>query len=67
VLSVPLLERHTPLTVATYPILFGGPFVLLLSSPQLLNLGWGRVGVEGQPRMIRTTIIAPDTNCPFGY
>ena len=50
VLSVPLLERHTPLTVATYPILFGGPFVLLLSSPQLLNLGWGareRGGVGG--------------------
>jgi drug/metabolite transporter (DMT)-like permease len=45
VLSVPLLERHTPLTVATYPILFGGPFVLLLSSPELLNLGWGSVGV----------------------
>ena len=44
VLSVPLLERHTPLTVATYPILLGGPFVLLLSSPQLLNLGWGSVG-----------------------
>lgn len=45
VLSVPLLKRHTPLTVATYPILFGGPFVLLLSSPELLNLGWGSVGV----------------------
>ena len=45
VLSVPLLERHTPLTVASYPILFGGPFVLLLSSPQLLSLGWGSVGV----------------------
>ncbi len=24
VLSMPLLERHTPLAVATYPILFGG-------------------------------------------
>ena len=45
VLSVTLLERHTPLAVATYPILFGGPFVLLLSSPQLLNLGWESVGV----------------------
>ena len=44
VLSVPLLQRHTPLAVATYPILFGGPFVLLLSSPQLLNFGWGSVG-----------------------
>src|SRR3712207_2776208 len=45
VLSVPLLQRHTPLAVATYPILFGGQFVLLLSSPQHSNLGWGSVGV----------------------
>ena len=44
VLSVPLLERNTPLAVATYPILFGGPFVLLLSSPQVVDLGWGGVG-----------------------
>lgn len=44
VLSMPLLERHTPLAVATYPILFGGPLVLLLSSPQLVGLGWGDVG-----------------------
>jgi hypothetical protein len=43
-LSMPLLERHTPLAVATYPILFGGPFVLLLSSPQLLKLEWESVG-----------------------
>ncbi|MGH3146260.1 MAG: DMT family transporter, partial [Rubrobacter sp.] len=39
VLSMPLLERHTPLAVATYPILFGGPFVLLLSSPQVAGVG----------------------------
>ena len=45
VLSMPLLQRHTPLAVATYPILFGGPFVLLLSSPQLLSLRWEDVGV----------------------
>jgi len=45
VLSVPLLERHTPLAVATYPILFGGPFVLLLSLPWLVDLGWASVGV----------------------
>jgi len=44
VFSMPLLERHTPLAVATYPILFGGPLVLLLSSPQLVGLGWGGVG-----------------------
>jgi drug/metabolite transporter (DMT)-like permease len=40
VLSMPLLERHTPLAVATYPVLFGIPF----SSPQLLSLEWGSVG-----------------------
>jgi drug/metabolite transporter (DMT)-like permease len=45
VLSMPLLERHTSLAVATYPVLFGIPFLLLLSSPQLLSLGWGGVGV----------------------
>jgi len=44
VLSMPLLERHTPLAVATYPVLFGIPFLLLLSAPQLLSLDWGSVG-----------------------
>jgi drug/metabolite transporter (DMT)-like permease len=44
VLSMPLLQRYTPLGVATYPILFGGPFVLLLAFPQLLNLEWDSVG-----------------------
>jgi drug/metabolite transporter (DMT)-like permease len=45
VLSMPLLEQHTPLAVATYPVLFGTPFLLLLSSPQLFKLEWGSVGV----------------------
>jgi drug/metabolite transporter (DMT)-like permease len=45
VLSMPLLERYTSLAVATYPVLFGIPFLLLLSSPQLLSLGWGNLGV----------------------
>jgi drug/metabolite transporter (DMT)-like permease len=44
VLSMPLLERHSPLAVATYPVLFGIPFLMLLSSPQLLSLEWGSVG-----------------------
>ena len=43
VLSMPLLERHTPLAVATYPVLFGIPFLLLISSPQLMSLDWGSV------------------------
>jgi drug/metabolite transporter (DMT)-like permease len=44
VLSMPLLERHTQLAVATYPVLFGIPFLLLISSPQMLSLEWGSVG-----------------------
>jgi drug/metabolite transporter (DMT)-like permease len=45
VLSMPLLERHRPLAVATYPVLFGAPFLLLLSSPQALGLEWRSVGM----------------------
>ena len=45
VLSMPLLRRYTPLAVAAYPVLFGTPFLLLLSSPQLFGLQWGSVGV----------------------
>jgi drug/metabolite transporter (DMT)-like permease len=45
VLSMPLLERYTPLAVATYPVLFGIPYLFLLSSPYLLSLEWGSVGV----------------------
>jgi drug/metabolite transporter (DMT)-like permease len=44
VLSMPLLERHTPLAVAGYPVVFGAPFLLVLSSPYLLDLEWGSVG-----------------------
>jgi drug/metabolite transporter (DMT)-like permease len=45
VLSMPLLERYTPLAVAAYPIVFGAPFLLVLSSPYLLGLEWRSVGV----------------------
>jgi drug/metabolite transporter (DMT)-like permease len=44
VLSMPVLERHSPLTVATYSLLFGGLVLLLLSSPYLASLGWESVG-----------------------
>jgi drug/metabolite transporter (DMT)-like permease len=45
VLSMPLLERHSPLAVATYPIAFGGPLVLVLSIPLFTGLEWEGVGV----------------------
>ena len=45
VFSMPMLERYSPLAVATYPTLFGAPLVLALSSPYLLGLHWGDVGI----------------------
>jgi drug/metabolite transporter (DMT)-like permease len=44
VLSMPLLKRHSPLTVATYPILFGSPLIVLISIPFFTSLDWGSVG-----------------------
>jgi drug/metabolite transporter (DMT)-like permease len=44
VLSMPVLKRHSPLTVATYSLLFGGVILLLLSSPYLVGLDWDSAG-----------------------
>ena len=51
VFSMRVLERHSPLAVATYPTLFGAPVVLLLSSPYLVGLNpsagggaWAAIG-----------------------
>lgn len=43
VLSIPVLERHSPLAVATYPTLFASPVALLLAAPYLPGLEWGSV------------------------
>ena len=45
VLSMPLLERHSPLAVATYPILLSLPVLFVISAPQALTLDWGSVGI----------------------
>jgi drug/metabolite transporter (DMT)-like permease len=45
VLSMRVLGRYTPLAVATYPLLFGGPLVLLLSVPFFTRLEWEGVGM----------------------
>jgi drug/metabolite transporter (DMT)-like permease len=45
VFSMPMLERHSPLAVATYPTLFAGPVILLLSAPQLPRVEWGSIGL----------------------
>jgi drug/metabolite transporter (DMT)-like permease len=45
VLSMRVLGRHSPLAVATYPILFGGPLVLAFSAPFFTGLDWGSITV----------------------
>src|ERR671912_110752 len=45
VLSMPVLERHSPLAVATYSFLFRGLIVLLASSPYLTCFGGGGGGI----------------------
>lgn len=45
VFSMPVLERYTPLAVATYPVLFATPLVALVASPFLASLEWSGVGV----------------------
>ena len=45
VFSMAVLDRHSPLVVATYPTLFAGPIILLLSIPQLPTVEWGSIGL----------------------
>ena len=43
VFSIPVLERHSPLAVATYPTLFASPVALLLAAPYLPGVHWSSV------------------------
>ena len=43
VLSMPVLQRYSPLAVATYPALFAAPAVMLFASPFFVGLDWGSV------------------------
>ena len=58
VLSMPMLRRHSPLAVATYPTLFGGPVVLLLSLPYLGDVEWGSLGVGPWVALIYSAVLA---------
>jgi drug/metabolite transporter (DMT)-like permease len=58
VLSMPVLERHSPLTVATYSLLFGGLVVLLLSSPYLAGLEWESVGAGAWAAVAFSAVLA---------
>ena len=58
VLSMPVLERHSPLTVATYSLLFGGLIVLVLSFPYLAGLEWERVGAGAWAAVAFSAVLA---------
>jgi drug/metabolite transporter (DMT)-like permease len=58
VLSMRVLGRYSPLAVATYPILFGGPLVLLLSVPFFTRLGWENVGVGAWAAVVFSAMFA---------
>ncbi len=47
VLSLPLLQRYSPLAVAGYSMLFGGLAVLPLASLDLWRMDWGAVSLGG--------------------
>ena len=58
VLSMPVLERHSPLTVATYSLLFGGLIVLVLSFPYLAGLEWESVGAGAWAAVAFSAVLA---------
>ena len=58
VLSMRLLGRHSPLAVATYPILFGGPIVLLLSVPHFTRSGWEGAGMGAWAAVAFSAVLA---------
>jgi drug/metabolite transporter (DMT)-like permease len=58
VFSMPVLERHSPLAVATYPTLFGGPAILVLSLPYLGDVEWGSLGFGPWAALVYSAILA---------
>jgi len=58
VLSMRVLGRYSPLAVATYPILFGGPLVLLVSVPFFTRLEWEGVGMGAWAAVVFSAIFA---------
>jgi drug/metabolite transporter (DMT)-like permease len=58
VFSMPVLQRHSPLAVATYPTLFGGPAILILSLPYLGDVEWGSLGVGPWAALVYSAVLA---------
>jgi drug/metabolite transporter (DMT)-like permease len=45
VLSLPLLEKHPPMVVAAYTMLFGGLAALPFALPGFSSVDWGELGI----------------------
>jgi drug/metabolite transporter (DMT)-like permease len=58
VFSMPMLERHSSLAVATYPTLFGGPAILILSLPYLGDVEWGSLGFGPWAALVYSAVLA---------
>jgi drug/metabolite transporter (DMT)-like permease len=58
VFSMPMLERHSPLAVATYPTLFGGPVILILSLPYLGDVEWESLGLGPWAALVYSAVLA---------
>ncbi len=58
VLSMPVLERYSPLAVATYPVLFAIPAVVLFASPFFVGLEWSTVDAGAWAAVAYSAIFA---------
>jgi drug/metabolite transporter (DMT)-like permease len=58
VFSLPMLERHTPLAVATYPTAFGAPFVAIFALPQIPSFDFADVGAGAWVAVAYSAVLA---------
>ena len=57
VLSLPLLEKHSPLVVAAYTMLFGGLAALPFALPGLLSVDWDAMGMGVWAAVAYSTVL----------
>ncbi|CAA9458860.1 MAG: Permease of the drug/metabolite transporter (DMT) superfamily [uncultured Rubrobacteraceae bacterium] len=57
-LSVRTLGRHSPLAVATYPMLFGGALALTVALPSLAKTDWVSVGAGAWAAVVFSAVLA---------
>ena len=63
VLSLPLLEKYSPLVVAAYTMLFGGLAALPLALPGFLNVDWGAMSIGVWSAVAYSTVLV----AAFGF